>query len=192
MIIALAGRRIDEENSKTIRFPLENVPLVKERLKTLFVESKAKGIVCGAACGADLIALDVAGELGLHCRIILSSEPENFRKTSVTDRPGDWGKIFDEIYRTLKDSGNVVLLKSNAHNDDIYIEANEKIIDEAVSLNKLINSKLNSDVSQNQVDDAILIVIVWEGSSRGEDDITLNFANTGRSRGFEVVEVLTK
>ncbi len=94
MIIALAGRRIDEEGTDTPRFPLENIRFVRERLKTLFEENDAKALVSSAACGADLLALDVAGEPGLRRRIILPSKPEKFRKSSVTDRPRKWGEIF--------------------------------------------------------------------------------------------------
>ena len=47
-------------------------------------------LVCSAACGADLIALQAAGRVSLRRRIVLPFEPSRFRDSSVVDRPGDW------------------------------------------------------------------------------------------------------
>jgi hypothetical protein len=192
MIIALAGRRIDEKGSDTKRFPIQNVQLVRNRLKNLFKnlieERDAKGIISSAACGSDLIALDLAEELGLHRRIVLSSEPEKFRQTSVIDRPGNWGEVFDKIYQMLDESGNVIVMKSYEDNDQLYLETNKKILDEADSFANEVDCESMTDNSNNRV----LTVIVWEGSSRGENDITADFANTSRARNLEVIEILTK
>jgi hypothetical protein len=51
-------------------------------------------VVASAACGSDLIALDVAGELGLERRVILPFEPNRFAETSVEDRPGEWRTLY--------------------------------------------------------------------------------------------------
>jgi hypothetical protein len=71
MIIALAGRRIDPPRADTPRFPLANMPAVRGRIHTLLVEQKAQGLVCSAACGADLLALEMPREIwafaGVSC-----------------------------------------------------------------------------------------------------------------------------
>ncbi len=59
-VIALAGRRIDAADAAMPRFPLENIPLVRKRLADLLVQERAVALVCSAACGADLIALEEA------------------------------------------------------------------------------------------------------------------------------------
>lgn len=192
MIIALAGRRIDETDTDTPRFPLENIQLVSERLKTLFEEKRASAVVSSAACGSDLLALQIAGELGLRRRIILPSGPEEFRKSSVTDRPGNWGEIFDSVYADLLRSGDIVVMKSDKKTDEIYAEANKRILDEAAALASSTADRSNTDVPQGDPLEEALVVIVWEGAARGEDDITADFANKGAERGFEVVEILTK
>lgn len=192
MIIALAGRRIDESKTETARFPMANVPIVKERLKILFQQKGATGLVCSAACGADLLALQAAGDLGVRRKIILPSEPEAFRQSSVIDRPGSWGGIFDKIYRQLKHSGDVSVMKTEAKDDELYLEANDKILDQAVSLAAEHNKNSRSSAVFVKPDNDVLVVIVWEGNTRGENDITADFANKGRQRGFEVVEVMTK
>jgi hypothetical protein len=54
-VIALAGRRIDA---------LEHVSAVRRRLADLLVQEQATALVCSAACGADLAALEAAEQLG--------------------------------------------------------------------------------------------------------------------------------
>ena len=189
MIIALAGRRIDKQDAETnLRFPLKNVPLVKERLEQLFKTQNVKGLSCSAACGADLIALEVARELNIKCRITLSSAPEEFRSGSVTDRPGDWGKIFDETYKELEATGNVKVMDSKLKGDELYLETNNTILNQAISLAKEIyKSTENFDPVKN-----VLAVIVWEGASRGEDDVTADFAEKAKKMNLKLSEVLTK
>lgn len=109
--IALAGRRIDAPDAETPRFPLANVPLVRDRLRAFFVERGAGTLVCSAACGADLVALEAAKSLGMRCRIVLPFDPARFRQTSVTDRPGDWGPTYDRLVETARREGDLVVLE---------------------------------------------------------------------------------
>ena len=97
MIIALAGRRIDAPDAKASRFPLSKVDEVKEKLRALFISLKPKTLVCSAACGADLLALQVAGELGIQRSILIPFDEQLFKSTSVMDRPGDWDLLYDKI-----------------------------------------------------------------------------------------------
>ena len=97
-VIALAGRRIDAADTNPPRFPLEAVPTVRRRLADLLAKERAVALVCSAACGADLMALEEAERLGLRRRIVLPFPPERFRKTSVIDRPGDWAASIRSPY----------------------------------------------------------------------------------------------
>jgi len=65
MIIALAGRRVDSADAKDPRFPLGNVERVRRLARAVLEEKGATALVSSAACGADLIALSEAGQLGL-------------------------------------------------------------------------------------------------------------------------------
>lgn len=174
LVIALAGTRIDEPDSTQIRFPPENEALVRSRLRELFKEFQTKTLVCSAACGADLLALEVAEELGIPSRIVLPFDPETFRKTSVADRPGNWGERFGRLYAASKKRGAVVILKERVDPYHAYLLTNERILTEAEALGRVI------------------VVIVWDGLPRGSDDMTAHFADAGRARGLDVVEVLTK
>ena len=180
MVIALAGRRIDAPEAQETRFPLSMKEAVGQRLRDFFTRREATSLVCSAACGADLLALDAAGEVGIRCRIVLPFSPERFRETSVTDRPGDWGPLYDRIAERIAASGDLVVLPDGGDQDDAYAATNEAILDEAL---QLARGKGEGDV---------LAVIVWEGRTRGEGDLTDAFAASALARGIEVAEVLTR
>jgi len=177
-VAALAGRRIDAADAASPRFPLANVERVRERLQTLLRAEGSAALACSAACGADLIALDVAGTLGLRRRVVLPFRPEPFRETSVTDRPGDWGGLFDRIIGAVAATGDVVILGLDEGDDATYAAANDAILNEAEGL-------AGGDPSE------VVAVVVWEGASRGEGDLTEAFATAARARGHPVREVLT-
>ena len=86
-VVALAGRRIDAPDAP-IRFSPRSVESVRGLLRAYFTEGGASCLVSSAACGADLLALDVAGSLDMRRRVVLPYSPERFRETSVTDRKG--------------------------------------------------------------------------------------------------------
>jgi hypothetical protein len=176
-IAALAGRRIDAADAAAPRFPLAKAGVVRDRLAALLRAQGSAALVCSAACGADLIAQDVAGALGLRRRVVLPFAPERFRETSVTDRPGAFGPLFDRIIAEVAAADDLVLLGVD-EGDDAYAAANVAILDEAARL-------AGPDPAE------VVVVIVWEGASRGEGDLTLAFATAPRRRGHQVREVLT-
>lgn len=177
-VAALAGRRIDAADAATSRFPLANTEIVRGRLQTLFSADETDTVVCSAGCGAELIALDVAGVLELRRRVVLPFAPERFRQTSVTDRPGDWGPLFDRIIGEVRAEGDLVVLGLHEGDLPTYAAANEAILNEAEAL-------AGGEPWQ------VVAVIVWEGRVRGPDDLTEAFATLARARGHAVREVLT-
>ncbi len=175
-VYALAGRRPDPEGTETIRFPLANRDMVAERIGQLFSRNNTTTLVASAACGADLIALQVAGRLNLKRHIVLPFSVARFRETSVTDRPGDWGSLYDSIIAEVEADSGLMILDLEAGSDDAYRKANDAMIDLA--------AKLSNE------EDPPRICIVWEGSER-EGDISNQLADSGRARGWPVDEVLT-
>jgi hypothetical protein len=176
MIIALAGRRVDSPEAKDTRFPLLNVGIVRERVRALLQENAA-ALVSSAACGADLIALSEAGKLGLRRRVVLPFERPRFRETSVTDRPGDWGPLFDEVLDTVEAAGDLVVLRAGS-DDEAYALANRAILDESLALAKTAHQPVRA-------------VLVWDGKSRGDHDLTEDFGVEARKRGMPVTDVPT-
>ena len=173
-VIVLAGRRVDAPDASVPRFPAANRAVVQSRLRQLFVRQKPVALVCAAACGADLIALQTAGELGIERHIILPSPAEVFKRTSVVDRPGDWGEVFDAV---IKEVGKVEV--SDVPDGQAgYLETNLKLLDRAQSLAATKRRK-------------VAAVVVWDGKSRGDDDVTGHLKAQAESRGIPVSVVLT-
>jgi hypothetical protein len=179
-VIAIAGRRIDAKGAKTKRFPLEAVEPVAAELDALFVREHAVALVSSAACGADLIALDVAGRRGLRRRIILPSAPEVFIKTSVTDRPGDWRPLYERIIADARDAGDLVVARPPKNRSDPYCHISDVIIAEACR-----SAAVGGPTTRK------LAVVVWDGQPRGGSDVTDYFRRTALEKRFELREVLT-
>ncbi|HEY1352572.1 MAG TPA: hypothetical protein VGF67_23375 [Ktedonobacteraceae bacterium] len=187
MIITLAGRRIDPRDAPIARFPLALSPAVGNHIRALLKEQGATMLVSSAACGADLLALVAAGELGLRRRVILPFALDRFRACSVIDRPGDWGRLFDCIIADVRRSGDLVLMDKQKEDRTAFLSANRAILDEAQKLALRGNSGTRTAQERQ-----ILAVIVWDGQPRGELDFTLDFANEARARLIPVAEVLTR
>jgi len=179
MIIALAGRRVDSPDAKQSRFPAtaENLEIVRKRIGIMLRAEGAELLVSSAACGADLLALSEAGSLGLRRRIVLPFDRNKFRATSVTDRPGDWGLLFDEVVNEVEKQRDLLVIHPSSE-DKAYVEANHAIVDEALSLGE-----------QHRV--PVVATLVWDGKSRGENDFTEEFGVYARTKGLTTVEVMT-
>jgi hypothetical protein len=177
MIVALAGRRVDSANAKEARFPVLNVETVRKGIRAVLQNKNATVLVSSAACGADLIALSEAGQLGLRRRVILPLERERFRDTSVTDRPGEWGPIYDQVLDEVEAAGDLVILQ-NGSDGEAYSAANHAILDEAVALATAVHKPA-------------VAVLIWDGVSRGDHDLTEEFGVEARKRGLAVSEVRT-
>jgi hypothetical protein len=180
MVIALAGRRISDPGAKAVQFPLENVAKVREHLRKLFASVKPEVLVSSGACGADLLALEVAGSTGIMRSMVLPFDPAIFKTTSVTDRPGDWGPLFDKICREV------------AHEEKIQVRGYAKD-DEAKY------RKINIDIIQRaevlaekyEVSKKLMAVIIWEGKPKPSDDTTADFKSQALRRNFEIKEIST-
>ncbi|SRR5260370_15865825 len=176
-VLALAGRRIDAEGANPPRFPLSQVEAVRQRLNSLIVEEQIGAIVCSAACGADLVALEEAGKLGIRRRVVLPFAKERFRETSVVDRPGNWGDVYDRVIADVEARGNLIELPPRAGDErDAYQAANEAIIREAETI---------AGAGER------VAVIVWEGSPRSKSDATNEFRALAEEAGFSQRVVLT-
>ena len=174
MIVALAGRRVDGPKAETQQFPSINLISVRERIRAALILRGARSLVCSAACGADLLALDVAGDLRMSRRIVLPFARQRFRATSVTDRPGDWGPLFDRILNEVEATGDVVVLPGTGDDDQAYAAANLTILEEAISLAKPAGAGATA-------------MLVWNGTERGKGDLTAAFMRDAGKKGASPV-----
>ena len=181
-VVALAGRRIDLPEAQVPRFPLENVQEVGRRICESFCKMHAVTLVCSAACGADLVALEQAKQLGLRRRIVLPFAPERFRETSVVDRPGDWGPVYDQQVAATATAGDLLVLDSATGGDAAYAAANEAIVREAQALAR---------TAQPDRPHSLIAILVWEGTPRPGSDATARFRDLTRRAGFEEQSIST-
>jgi len=189
-IVAFAGRRIDATDVKTPRFPLNQVDVVQKKIEELFRRDNVKTLTCSAACGADLIALQVAQKLGIHYRIILPFVSERFRVTSVMDRPctqeWNWGILFDQVIDIAQEKGELVVVETDEDRQTAYQSVNQAILNEALQ-----QGRIQAATVPLQEIHKVQAVIAWDGHPRGPRDLTLHFAEEARSRGLAVKEILT-
>jgi hypothetical protein len=178
MVIALAGRRVDPPRAAEPRLPPENLALVKERIREKLMESEAATLVCSAACGADLLALEAAGELGAARHVVLPFAREAFRRLSVTDRPGDWGERYDRVLDEVEQHGHLTLLGCSEDDPEAYAIASRTILEHAM------------EHARRQRQSAAAVV-VWNLKSRGPGDSTEYFMKEAEARKLKVIQVST-
>lgn len=172
-VIVAAGRRVDAPDATVARFPPQNVPVVRKRIQQALMNQKPIAIVSAAACGADLLLLDVALEMNVSRYIVLPSQAEKFRESSVTDRPGNWGDLYSEALRSSK-----VEVLNVPEGQEGYLETNLKLLDRAQALAKEERAILSA-------------LVIWNQESRGIDDVTAHFLDQAKRRKIPILEIST-
>jgi hypothetical protein len=175
-VVALAGRRTDASDTNIVRFPLSSVEKVRTELHNLFLETKTNKLVCSAACGADLVALDVAGELGIERHVIIPFSVPEFRRISVTDRPGSWGSLYDKVIADVLALGLLQILGRDSNDDSAFSITNKVIIKQAQLLTN---------------DTKPLAVVIWEGESHEVIDSTREFLRLAQQAKFDEVSIIS-
>jgi hypothetical protein len=179
MIVALAGRRIDAPGTENKRFPPENTVAVRKKIHQFFISKSASVLVCAAACGSDILALETAGDLRIRRRIVLPYDKETFKKSSVIDRPGDWGERYDRIIAEVESRGDLVEFSHEKDKEETYYATNIDILDQAAQI---------ADEMEGM---SVSALLVWNGESRGDGDVSGHFLQEVMKRGVQVNEIIT-
>lgn len=175
-IVALAGRRIDPAGAATQRFPLEAVSRVRKELRRALKRLAPRLLVSSAACGADLLGLEIAAQLGIRSLVILPFSIQEFRRSSVVDRPGNWGPLFDQLVSARKGSRDLVVLRGRADRaDDAYAHATREIIRRA---------------RQECEAAACVALLIWDGHPSSPQDATADFKRRAAASGFLIQELI--
>ena len=175
MIASLAGRRIDAAGAVPVRFPPALKPVVAHRIADTLHDLHVRALVCAAACGADMLALDAAARIGIPARIVLPYAADEFRRTSVADRGPGWGDAFDRLVSEAQARGDLRVLGLDAHDPGAFAATNEAILDEALAL-------AGNDLAR------VVALAVWDAKTAGSagDDHTAAFVEAARARGIAV------
>jgi len=179
MVVVFAGRRIDAEGASPARFPLGNVERVRRDVDRVLREQPPTVVVGSAACGADLIVLDVARRLGLRRRVVLPFNHKTFRARSVTDRPGDWGPFFDTVVSEAASTGDLVELSLDPDDERSYETTNHEIFEQAQQI-------------ATRADEALKALVVWDMKSRGPGDVTEAFVKEAETRAWLIAQIDTR
>lgn len=177
MILVLAGRRIDAEHAEYKRFPLSAAPRVKTQLKEFFEENHISHLVSSGACGADLLGQEIADELNIDRTIILPFDPAVFKTTSVTDRPGEWGTLYDRLVNMPVQ--NLIVLKLDPRDPHAYEQTTLEMLNTAEEISSRYNKQ------------AVVVLIVWEGRAKDSDDVTSGLLLEAKKRSLETREINT-
>ena len=94
-VVIYSGHMIDRPGRRDARFPTALANEVRASLREKFASLAPIAAYGSAACGADLLCLEIARESGCETHIVLPFPPVDFRRTSVDFAGGDWGERFD-------------------------------------------------------------------------------------------------
>jgi hypothetical protein len=177
-VVVVAGRRVDAPGTISARFPEAESARVRSAIGQWLEGVGATTLVCAAACGADLLALEIAGRLGIRRRILLPFGVAEFRASSVVDRPGGWGERYDQIVAEVEAEGDLLLHSYPMEGDGAYFQTNLDLFREAEQI------AATADIP-------VLALVVWEGHSRGPQDVTAHFLAEAQYRGLPVHQILT-
>jgi hypothetical protein len=176
VVASLAGRRIDAAGAHPARFPAEREAVVAQRIAAALSALRATDLVCAAACGADLLALDAAHHAGIAAHIVLPYEPATFRRRSVADRGEHWGAAFDRQVGDARSHDGVRLLGLDEHDPEAFEKTNAAILDVALAL-------AGDDPA------GVVALAVWDGPIAHRTDYTADFVTGARARGIGIESI---
>jgi hypothetical protein len=96
-VLVFTGNMIDQAGRPAARFPAELEASVRDALRGRLQALAPVAVYASAACGADILCLEVARERGCETHVVLPFPPAEFRRESVDFAGGDWGRRFEQV-----------------------------------------------------------------------------------------------
>ena len=96
-VLVLTGNMIDREGRPVPRFPAGLESAVRQAMRDSLQAARPLAAYGSAACGADILCMEIVHELGGEIHVVLPFPPNEFRTASVDVAPGDWGARFDRL-----------------------------------------------------------------------------------------------
>ncbi|MEO8304926.1 MAG: adenylate/guanylate cyclase domain-containing protein [Betaproteobacteria bacterium] len=119
-VLAFAGHLADAPDRATPRFPAGLELAVTAEIRRHLAGLNAPIVYASAACGADLIAIEVAIDLGVEVNIVLPFNRDDFVRTSVAVGGAGWTQRFDDA---LTRATRVIHATEESHlGDDVLFE----------------------------------------------------------------------
>ncbi len=114
-VIAFAGHMIDAPGRSVPRFPAALESAVRTALRAHLARLRQPVVYTSAACGADLIFIEAAQEIGAEVNVVLPFDREDFVRTSVAIGGDQWVARFDAA---LERATRVIFATEEAYLDD--------------------------------------------------------------------------
>ena len=110
-VVAFSGHMIDAPGRARPRFKPQDEPQARAAVASRMAELAPAAAYGSAACGADLLFLEAARELGCETHVVLPFPAEHFRRTSVDYAGADWIERFE---RALAAADSVTIASDHA------------------------------------------------------------------------------
>ncbi len=99
-VLVFTGHMVDAPGQAQARFPAALEPAVREALCNRIAAIRPVAAYGSAACGADLLCLELVREMGGETHVVLPFPAREFRDASVDFAGGDWGERFERALAT--------------------------------------------------------------------------------------------
>ena len=119
-VLAFAGHLIDAPHRTTPRFPGALAPAVAAAIGARLARMHLPVVYASAACGADLIFVEAALDLGAEVNVVLPFDREDFVRTSVAPGGDSWTKRFD--YALSRAARVIMATEERYLDDDVLFE----------------------------------------------------------------------
>ena len=171
-VVAFSGHMIDAPGRAQPRFAREDEARVRAAVVDRMANLAPAAAYGSAACGADLLFLEAARELGCETHVVLPFPAEAFRRTSVDHAGADWVERFE---RALAAADSVTVASDHAARGSTatFEYANLILTGMALLRARLLDTSIRA-----------LAVHASDGSALGGG--TASILATWRQRGLEV------
>jgi len=171
-VVVFAGHMIDQPGRPKPRFPNYLAPQVYQKIADALARLDARIGVASAACGSDILFLEVMLKREGEINVILPHLKEEFIKSSVSIVPGtDWGPRFEAV---LEQATQVIIASENraSGNAMVYEYANLLLDGLAILRAKMLDTEL-------------IPLVVWDGGAGDGPGGTSSLIQHWRSHGLE-------
>jgi tetratricopeptide (TPR) repeat protein len=126
-VVAFAGHMIDAPDRSAPRFPPALVPAVRSAMREYLARLHTPIVYASAACGADLMFIEGALEVGAEVNVVLPFNRDDFVQTSVAVGGDQWVDRFDAA---LARATRVIMATDERHlGDDILFEHAARLLE---------------------------------------------------------------
>jgi hypothetical protein len=152
-IVVFTGHMIDHPDRAFPRFPHSLEGAVRDAMRERLAAIAPLAVYSSAACGADILCLELARERGGETHVVLPFPPEEFRDASIDFAGGEWASRFDRVL---------------AHADSVTITSDHRARDSAATFEyaSLVMTGM-SRLRSEMLDTSVRGLAVWDPNAPG-------------------------